>query len=94
MVHNAGRQLLKERIRLSNFKLKELEDERKWLELGLRRNVSEVDYERIVKMTDEKAEFEFATTRERHRGKLQKLMDEQRSNTDNETVVDLDEKKR
>ena len=78
IARHASHQFLNERIQLSTFKLKQLEDERKWLELGLHRNVSEGDFLKIEKTTNEKAEFEFVTTKERHCRKLQKLIDENR----------------
>ena len=69
----AGHQLLRERLRLSNFKLRELEEERKWREIGIRRMVGEEDYERIEKMTNESAEFEFICTKDRQMRKFSKL---------------------
>ena len=73
IARRAGHQFLRERLRLSNFKLRELEEERKWREIGIRRMVSEEDYERIEKMTNESAEFEFIRTKDRQMRKFSKL---------------------
>ena len=79
IARRAGHQFLRERLRLSNFKLRELEEERKWREIGIRRMVSEEDYEQIEKMTNESAEFEFIRTKDRQMRKFSKLQEVRRA---------------
>ena len=75
----AGHQLLRERLRLPNFKLRELEEEQKWREIGIRRMVSEEVYERIKRMMNERAEFEFIRTKDRQMRKFSKLQEVRRA---------------
>ena len=58
----ASRQFLDERLRVANYKVRQLEDERKWTELGLlglRRRLSTDDFERVDKINKEQAERTF-----------------------------------
>ena len=82
IVRNASRQLLNERLRLVNCTIRQLEDERKWRELGLRRLVDQDDFEKIVKMTKETEEFEFTRVKERQRRKLQNLLEPRNESRD------------
>ena len=76
----ASRQFLNERLRVANYRVHQLEDERKWTEIGLRRVLNEEDFKRIDQLTKEKAERSFVITRERQQEKFQRSVrrDEQR----------------
>ena len=76
----ASRQFLNERLRVANYRVHQLEDERKWTEIGLRRVLNEEDFKRIDQLTKEKAERSFVITRERQQEKFQRFVrrDEQR----------------
>ena len=70
----ASRQFLNERIRLSNCKLRRLEEERKWREIGLRRAISDTsDFENLEATIKRKNEFVFVETRERQQRKFEGL---------------------
>ena len=90
----ANRQFLNERLRVSNFRLRQLEDERKWREIGLRRTVSDEDFERITRMAGEAAEFEYIRTKERHIRKLDKLREDYLINSTTPTEDIRKQKKR
>ena len=51
-----SRQFLNERLRVSNFRLRQLEDERKWREISLKRALSAVDHTKVIKMSKDHAE--------------------------------------
>ena len=48
--------MLNERLRLANYRLRQLDDEKKWREIGMRRSLYLEDFDRLVKMGDENAE--------------------------------------
>ena len=73
ITQNAERQLLNERLRVSNFQIRKLEEERKWREIGLRRKLDSEDFERLLKMSRDNAELTFVNTRERQQQKFERL---------------------
>ena len=83
IAHRASQMFLSERIRVSNFKLRQLEDERKWMEIGLRRSLSSEDFDCMEKRTRENVEFEFVSTRERQRKKFDRLKESSQTIKDN-----------
>ena len=53
-----------------NRKIEELEDEKKWREIGLRRTLSESDYDRLMETSCTAAENAFVKIRERQKRKF------------------------
>ena len=86
IARNAERQFLAERLRIANYRAKELEEERKWREIGLRRVLDPEDSERVLRVSAENAEVVFNKTREQQRKKFDRLVcrqiDCQRSGSD------------
>ena len=70
IARNAGYKFLNERLRLANRKVEQLEDERKWTEIGLKRALSEVGYERLKETSKAAAEKAFVRTRENQKRKF------------------------
>ena len=66
----ASEQFVNERLRLTNYRLRQLEDERKWREIGLRRAMSQEHFAKIMQMSEETAEYEFNKTKEQQRRKM------------------------
>ena len=79
IAEQAGRQFVNERLRLANYKMRELEEERKWREIGLRRQLSEEDMTHVVKMGRANAEIVFQKTKERPRLKFEKIRQQQKT---------------
>ena len=86
IARNAERQFLAERLRIANYRAKELEEERKWREIGLRRVLDPEDSERVLRVSAENADVVFNKTREQQRKKFDRLVcrqiDCQRSGSD------------
>ena len=70
IARNAGYKFLNERLRLANRKVEQLEEERKRTEVGLKRALSEVDYERLKETSKAAAEKAFDRTREDQKTKF------------------------
>ena len=70
IAERASHQFLNERLRLANHGLRQLEDEKKWREIGLQQALSETDVQRVIKMARENAEHVFGKMREKQREKL------------------------
>ena len=72
VARRASNQFLNKRVRLtnSNHRLRRLEDERKWREIGLQRALSKTDAEKVKKIATHNAEQVFIMTREKQREKL------------------------
>ena len=64
---------LKERIRYSIKHKQKLEDDIKWMELGLQRNLNESDFEKVIARNKKRSEATFLTQREKHICKLDAL---------------------
>ena len=75
-----SRQFLNERLRLANHRLRQLEEEKKWREIGLQRALSATDAERVKKMATDNAEHVFIQTREKQREKLARCIQKDESN--------------
>lgn len=75
----ASRQFLDERLRVANYGLRRLEDEKKWRELGLRRHLNTTDYQKVEKICKEQAEHTFVKVRERQREKFDRFTSRQRA---------------
>ena len=86
IAQRASRQFLNERLRLANNRLRQLEDERKWREIGLQRALSGADLERVKKMATDNAEHVFVQTREKQKEKLARCIrkEEAKGNQDQE----------
>ena len=70
-------------MRLANRKVEQLEDERKWTEIGLKRALSEVDYERLKETSKAAAEKAFVRTRENQKRKFNRqIADDKRRKED------------
>ena len=80
IAQQASRQFLNERLRLANHRLRHLEEEKKWREIGLQRALSATDAERVKKMATENAEHVFIQTREKQREKLARCIQKDESN--------------
>ena len=72
IARKAGYKFLNERLRMANRKIEELEDEKKWTEIGLRRNLSESDYDRLIETSCTAAERAFVKTRDRQKKKFER----------------------
>ena len=70
---HASQQFLNERLRVANFRLRELEDERKWREIGLQRRLSSTDYTQVKTMSEAKSEELFLKIRDRQRMKFERF---------------------
>ena len=69
----ASRQFLNERLRVANYRLRELEDQRKWMEIGLERNFKRDDLDQLMTMSQHHYEKTFVDTREKHQQKFDKF---------------------
>ena len=67
----AGYQFLEERLRLANRRVEKLEAEKKWMEIGLQRTISEEDYQRLMEVSRSSAERVFLRTREKQQRKFE-----------------------
>ena len=67
IARNAGHRFLNERLPVANQKIRELEDERKWRELGLKRVLSEDDFSRMRVTSQTSAERAFEKVREKQK---------------------------
>ena len=74
IANNAGRAFVRERLRLAEKRKKELEDVRKWTEMGLRRRIGDVRMGKFQKLTEKKAEKTFVGTRGKQCRKLDVLL--------------------
>ena len=72
IARKAGYKFLNERLRMANRKIEELEDEKKWTEIGLRRNLSESDYDRLIATSCTAAERAFVKIRDKQKKKFQR----------------------
>ena len=81
IAERASRQFLNERLRLANYKLRKLEEERKWREIGLRRTPTDTDFEQARKMSEERAECVFLDRREKQKKKFERFQQRVTSNT-------------
>ena len=73
IAERASRQFLSERLRIANYKHKQLEDEAKWRKLGLRHAIDETDFEKVDKISQDHAEKTFLQTREKQREKFVRM---------------------
>ena len=71
---------------MTNYKVKQLEEERKWREIGLRRALNQEDIERVLEVSRDNAELVFKMTRERQRVKFEKLSTTYTQETRTETT--------
>ena len=77
IARNAGHRFLNERLRVANQKVRELEDERKWRELGLKRVLSKDDFTRMRVKSQTLAERAFEKVREKQRQKFERQYGQQ-----------------
>ena len=69
----ASRQFLNERLRVANYKVRQLEDELKWTELGLRRKLNTDDFTRLDKISKDHAQRTFIRVREHQKEKFERF---------------------
>ena len=74
ITERAGHQLVRERLRLSELRKKELEDEKKWIEIGLKR-IGEQRFNDWSRMVETKGEKVFLRMSEVQWAKLSKLVE-------------------
>ena len=93
IAERAGHQFVNERLRLANYRVRHLEEERKWREIGLRRRLSEEDATRVLEMSQVNTEIVFKKTREHQKQKLERLLrrevDDQKTVRNSRWVVNL-----
>lgn len=70
LAQKTSERFLKERIRHSARKKKSLDEERKWTALGLKRRVDPDDFEKIVRMVNNRGESTFVRTKRRQEEKF------------------------
>ena len=75
IAERASRQFLNERLRIANFKCRELQDELKWREIGLRRTLDQEDFGKLKQISEKHAEKIFLQVREKQREKFAKYSD-------------------
>ena len=90
IAQRAGRQFLNERLRLANFKLRQLEEDRKWTELGLRRTLSSTDFNQVKKINEEQAQRVFLDVRNQQMEKFERFR--RQSQGSDKTQVDQGKK--
>ena len=73
IAEKAGHQFVNERLRLANYRVRQLEDEAKWREIGLRRQLADEDAERVIEMSKKNGEIVFEATKKRQRKKYNDL---------------------
>ena len=73
IAERASRQFLSERLRVANFKLLKVEEERKWTEIGLQRRLKKEDYEQLTSMSQDHAEKIFLEMREKQCAKFARI---------------------
>ena len=66
----ASRSFLNERLRVANQRVRELQNEQKWREIGLRRSLGEEDYQKVTSLCEQHAEKVFQRTRDNQRAKF------------------------
>ena len=74
IANRASRQFLDERLRIANYKIRQLEEERKWTELGLRRTLAKEDLEKVERVNREQAERTFCRIREKQCKKFDRFV--------------------
>ena len=70
IAERASHQFVNERLRLANYRMRQLQEEAKWREIGLRRQLKEKDAARVIDMTKKNAEIVFERTEDRQRKKI------------------------
>ena len=73
IAERTSRQFLDERLRVANFRLRKLEDERKWREIGLQRSLSTDDFTQVRTLSEEKSEKIFLEVRRKQVEKFSKF---------------------
>ena len=74
----AGHAFVRERLKCSERQKRKLEEDRKWTEIGLRRQMGDEVFERFDQLTKKKTEQVFVLTRETQKRKLEALVEEKR----------------
>ena len=78
IAERASRQFLNERLRIANFKCRELQDELKWREIGLQRTLDQEDFNKLKQISEKHAEKTFLQVREKQQEKFLKFSDPRR----------------
>ena len=73
IARRAEQQFLDERLRLANYRVKQLEEERKWREIGIKRTLREPDMNRLMEVSEANAELVFMATRDKQREKFAEM---------------------
>ena len=98
IAEKAGHQFVNERLRLANYRVRQLEDEAKWREIGLRRQLADEDAERVIEMSKKNGEIVFEATKKRQRKKYNELRGRQtdvqnKAPSDKKWVINLSSRK-
>ena len=75
IMERAGRQLVKERLRLSEMRKQELEAERKWIEIGLERRIGAQRFEDWSRIVKAKGETVFLKVRAAQQKKMSRWLE-------------------
>ena len=74
MAERASRQFLNERLRIANFKCRELQDELKWREIGLRRTLDQEDFGKLKQISEKQAEKIFSRRGKNNAGEIRQVL--------------------
>ena len=80
IAEKVGRCFLDERLWLANHRVRQLKDDIKWRELGLRRTLTDTDFDQLKRMSEQQAEKVFEQTRQRQRQKFNRWKQSTASN--------------
>ena len=72
---------------MANFKLRQLEEERKWREIGLRRTLNEADFIQVKQMCEDQAERVFTEVRKRQIRKFEGFQQKVSNTTERDTAT-------
>ena len=76
----AGHAFVREHLRCSERRKRDLEEDRKWTEIGLRRRMGNDVFERFDQLENKKSERIFTLTREVQRRKIEALVEANHNN--------------
>ena len=79
IAQQASRLFLNERLRLANYAKRQVEDNLKWIRIGLQRCLNEEDYAKAVSMAQSTAASVFEKVKSKQRAKFDKFFQTQRS---------------
>ena len=86
IANRASRQFLDERLRVANYKVRHLEDELKWTELGIRRQLNTDDVTKLEEISKGQAEKTFLRIRERQQDKFERFVQREKAGSNKEHI--------